>query len=300
MTRGLAAFKEIFLLKRHRSFFESIKAQKFDIYIDDSGYIFSAIAGFKANIPLRIGRNNQGFGFLNHYEYPYDFDENLTFKKLMLLKPLGIQATQRQDYRPVIDISDTFAKKVLHSHKMGDLDNCYFVVFPFAGWKAKNWDANKFSYVISEFYKYSKLMPVLLGGSNNKEDILSITSELEMPYKNMVGVPSLDETIAIISRSSLYFGVDSVGAHLAAATNVKSLTMFGPTNPEKIAYLGENNIAVTKKISCSPSADKIYCYRDAGRRCPHISCMRELREEDVLAALKNLWDGNIKSEVIEF
>jgi hypothetical protein len=30
-SRGLAAFKEIFLLKRHRSFFESIKTQKYTI-----------------------------------------------------------------------------------------------------------------------------------------------------------------------------------------------------------------------------------------------------------------------------
>jgi ADP-heptose:LPS heptosyltransferase len=128
----------------------------------------------------------------------------------------------------------------------------------------------------------------------------SLLDKHDLQFINMTGRLSLDETVILISQAKIHIGGDSFGAHVAAATNIKSLTIFGPTNPVLSAFLGIENIAVTKKISCSPSADKIYCYRDAGRRCPHISCMRELREEDVLAALKNLWDGNIKSEVIEF
>ena len=299
-TRGMALFLNIISILANEPFVKEIRKKKFDLYIDDAGYIYSAFVGILARIPFRIGRNTQGFGFLNHYEYPYDFNGHLVGKKLKLLQPLGIELSGIVSLIPQIMISDKMIGLV--SDKTGvDLQKSkYFTVMPFAGWSTKNWDNDKFAFIINEFASYTNAFAIFIGGDTDKIPISEITKSVNGRFMVFAGHLDLSESAVLISKAAIHIGVDSVGSHLAAAAGTKSLAIFGPTNPRLIACLTPINIAVYKKTSCTPPAGKIYCCRDAGRSCPHISCMRELDKEDVLAVLKDLWDGKVKSEVIEF
>jgi heptosyltransferase II len=297
---GIRVLKELFPKNLHQGFLNKIRRASYDIYIDDSGYAFSSMLGIWANIPLRIGRNQQGFGYLNHYDYPYDFNGHLIKKKIDLLKPLGIISANSENDIPRIVIPKALTEKVLLKAQIDPLEARYFTCSPFAGWHSKNWDVEKFAYVVNEFAAYAKSIPVFIGGENDVDKISCISKLMKVPGKILIGELSLFDSAILISRANLHFGVDSIGSHLAAASGVKSLTIFGPTNPTRIAILTDINIAVLKRTKCTPPANKIYCCRDAGRSCADVSCMRELKQEDVLAVLKDLWDDKIKSKVIEF
>lgn len=296
---ALGVLKEYYPRNLHQGFINKIKRSGYDIYIDDSGYTFTALVGSLSKIPLRIGRNQQGFGYLYHYDFPYDFDGHLIKKKYTLLKPFEISGQSESDYTPQIIIPEEIIRVAKMKSGFDYLNTRYFTCFPRAGWAAKNWDIDRFLSVAVDFSSYSGLVPVFLGGDKDIEISDYIDKNITVPYHSLIGKLNMAESAAIISKAALHFGVDSVGSHLAAASDVKSLTIFGPTNPRLIACLTEKNIAILKKTNCTPAHNKIYCCWDAGRSCPNVSCMRELEKDDVLATLKALWDGKIKSKVVE-
>jgi heptosyltransferase I len=299
-SNGIRVLRELFPKNIHQGFLNKIRRTGYDLYVDDSGYTFSSLLGMWANIPLRIGRNQQGFGYLNHYDFPYDGDSHIIERKFRLLGPLGIKIENEEQLRPNLEFPPNMISIARKKAGLDDIKNGYFVISPFTGWQAKNWDTDKYIYLIAGFARYTGLIPVFLGGPNDSTAIDEMVLKIEIPCRNLAGKLSLAESAAIISKAQIHIGGDTFSSHVAAATMIKSLSIFGPTNPKLSAYLTINNIAVLKRTKCTPPVNKIYCCRDAGRSCQHVSCMRELRQEDVLAVLKDLWDGKIKSKVIEF
>jgi heptosyltransferase I len=295
-TRILRTLYEILFSKRHTRFINKLK--EYDIYIDDSGYAFSALAGFRAKAPFRIGRNFQGFGFLNHFESPLDSNMQLIERRLKPLYPLGIRLTLADIPKPYFSINIERIKSAQDRQSIPSGN--YFTVQPFTGWNSKNWGLNKYCRIVLSFSQTSGLTPVFVGSESERLMIDQAISKYGLRAVNTAGATQLDQAAAIIAGARLHLGGDSVGTHLAIALGVKSLAIFGPTNPTLSAYLGGVNIAVRKKTKCTPKPDKIYCCFDAGRGCRRLSCMSELNEGEVLQTLTELWSGKTLPSIIEF
>lgn len=285
---GIRMLIDLVRVGTHDRIIAKLRKGKFDVCIDDSGYAFTAVTCFLAGIPFRVGRNSQGFGFLYHYEYPYEFSEQLIEKRLRLLKPLGISALNVDDLFPNIVIPEGMLEPVI---KKCRLEKDYFTIQPFGGWDAKNWGEDKIAMVADRFASVSALTPVFIGGPGEMEKINNIMKSSKAISINSAGRIDLAESAILISGARIHIGIDSFGAHLAAAAGVKSLTVFGPTNPVLSAYTGVKNVAIIKKMECSPGEGRQYCTADAGRSCSHLSCMRELKVESILSILTDLWEG---------
>ena len=299
-TKGISIFQSISFNGAQNDFLRFLKDKKFDLCIDDSGFAFCAIICARAGIPLRIGRNTQGFGFLYHFEYAYDFDAPLVLKRFRLLERLGVSDPGAGALIPRITIPEELKRKTLQKLGFEQIDKGYFTVQPYAGWPAKNWNDDKFAFVIEQFASLSKLTPVFIGGQSDEAGIAAMAAKISCKSISAAGTLELHETAALISGAKYHIGVDSVGSHLAAATGVRSLTLFGPTNPRLIAVLTEKNIAVFKNTACTPAPNRIYCCRDAGRSCRDVVCMRELREGDVFDILTKTWRGEKVESLAEF
>lgn len=81
---------------------------------------------------------------------------------------------------------------------------------------------------------------------------------------------------AALSHCSVVITNDSGPLHLAAALAVPTVSIFGPTDPDRTVIPGASRV-VRKPIGCQP------CYK---RECPlgHHRCMAEIGVEDVYAA----------------
>ncbi len=92
---------------------------------------------------------------------------------------------------------------------------------------------------------------------------------------------------ALLARSRVCVANDSGLLHLAAATGVPCVAIFGPTNPEVWGPSGPAHRVVRHMVPCQP------CYRDDGIlpecRWEH-RCMRDLPVEEVLDAVSGLLD----------
>mgnify|MGYP006181921475 FL=1 len=70
--------------------------------------------------------------------------------------------------------------------------------------------------------------------------------------------------------------------HLAAAFQVPTVAIFGPTNDKETSqWMNEKSIIVKKNLECQP------CMK---RECPlkHHNCMRQVKASDVLQEVKRL------------
>jgi heptosyltransferase-2 len=100
------------------------------------------------------------------------------------------------------------------------------------------------------------------------------------------------ELASAITHCSVIITNDSGPLHLAAALAVPSVSIFGPTDPERTVIPGASRV-LRKPVGCQP------CYQ---RECPlrHHRCMSEIGVDDVYGAAIGLFqeiDGKVENGV---
>ena len=145
---------------------------------------------------------------------------------------------------------------------------------------AKRWDEIKFANVA---YYLSKFFDIIIFGGPNEVDIAKkIENRLnELKVKNFInlaGKTDIESLINYISKLSLFITNDSGPMHIAAAFDIPTVAIFGPTNDKETSPYSQKAIIVKKEFDCSP------CMK---RECPlsdklYHQCMKAIDEADVL------------------
>jgi heptosyltransferase-2 len=149
---------------------------------------------------------------------------------------------------------------------------------------AKRWYPKEFAKVAAEL---SNEYSVIIFGGPNEIDIASDIEELliEMGiinYQNLAGNTTISKLINRISSLDLFITGDSGPMHVAAAFQVPTVAIFGPTKDDETSqWMNEKNIIVKKNLGCQP------CMK---RTCPleHHECMKLITAVEVLDAVKGL------------
>ena len=149
---------------------------------------------------------------------------------------------------------------------------------------SKRWYPKEFSKVASELSdKYSI---IIFGGENEKDIANDIEKELVKNnvknYQNLAGKTTISELIDQISNLNLFITGDSGPMHVAAAFQVPTVAIFGPTKDKETSqWMNEKSIIVKKNLECQP------CMK---RTCPlkHHNCMNLIKAVDVLDVISNL------------
>ena len=100
------------------------------------------------------------------------------------------------------------------------------------------------------------------------------------PRQFVVAGCSLPTTVAVISQAAGFIGSDSGLGHIAAALDVPTITLIGPTVPSETAPYGARATAIQRaeKLECQPC-----WFGPLQGRCPYgIRCMHELPEADIV------------------
>ena len=95
-------------------------------------------------------------------------------------------------------------------------------------------------------------------------------------YENLAGNITIPELIDKISNLNLFITGDSGPMHVAAAFQVPTVAIFGPTKDKETSqWMNSKSIIVKKNLECQP------CMK---RTCPlqHHDCMRLIKAVDVL------------------
>ena len=147
---------------------------------------------------------------------------------------------------------------------------------------AKRWYPNEFAKVASELASQYDI--VIFGGPGEKDIAMDIEKSLiekgVSNYQNLAGNTTIPELINHISKLDLFITGDSGPMHVAAAFNIPTVAIFGPTKDDETSqWMNEKSIIVKKNLDCQP------CMK---RTCPlqHHNCMNLIKAVDVLSAVK--------------
>ena len=209
-------------------------------------------------------------------------------RKYQFDKNKFINTHQVEKYNNFVNDSlniNTFASKlILHTEKKNkDGKNKLLGINPGASFgSAKRWYPKEFADVASDLSSQYDI--IIFGGPGEKDianDIENYLIEKGVDnYQNLAAKTTIKELITQISYLDLFITSDSGPMHLAAAFQVPTVAIFGPTmDNETSQWMNEKSIIVKKNLECQP------CMK---RTCPlgHHNCMKKVKALDVLVAVK--------------
>jgi heptosyltransferase-3 len=152
------------------------------------------------------------------------FDESKTHTVLELLRLCQLLAIE-----PVYDLTPPSTK-----HCPEITTKPYVVMHLMPQWRYKQWTSEGWI-GIANYFKQQKLQIILSGSSEKKE--INYLTEIQKHFPddtiNLAGQLSLSQLASVIEKAQLFIGPDTGITHLAAATGVKTLALFGPSDPVK-------------------------------------------------------------------
>lgn len=151
------------------------------------------------------------------------------------------------------------------------------MIYPFAGWNAKEWGIRNFIKLANELNKKYKVI-FLLGDKDIPGDIKSeINSNIKVVYTK-----TLIELFEIIENTSCFISNDSGPLYIANMIGKPTFTVYGPTNPEFSLPYGENHKFIISNLPCSPEKNKQYCFTYGGVFCHAYLCMDTMSSNKIL------------------
>jgi len=140
---------------------------------------------------------------------------------------------------------------------------------------------SKLAIALSEKYHL-----ILTGGRSENSASKKIENSLIdkgiTKYENMTGKTSLSDLISLIYYADVFITGDSGPMHIAAALQLPTIAIFGPTIPRETSqWMNNYGVIIESQISCRP------CMR---RQCPlkHHNCMKNITPSQVLNKVKKL------------
>lgn len=146
---------------------------------------------------------------------------------------------------------------------------------------ARRWPADYFAALADALVRRFDAQILLTGGPGEEATVQAVQERMEMSALNLVGATSLGGLGALISKLDLFISNDTGPAHVAAAIDTPSITLFGPADSVRWAPLDqERHPTLRHPVVCSPCG-----YWE----CPiDHRCLRWIEPEQVLRAAQKL------------
>lgn len=155
-------------------------------------------------------------------------------------------------------------------NKLAELKK-YAILHPHPKWHYKRWPIERWSE--AGHYLEQLGIQIVLTGSSAPEEInyiQEIQGHLPQNTVNLAGKLSLAELSSLISQADIFIGPDTGITHLAAATGIPVIAIFGPTNPVKWApwpYNYQSNSNPFQRTG-SQHVDNIFLIQGSGDCVP--------------------------------
>jgi heptosyltransferase III len=187
------------------------------------------IIGFASGAKIRIGFESDNWwrGFLLTNRFRWDIDKNphMIEYYLQALTDAGFTV---HDRRFTIDVPDSEIKKIIEKFSiLKTRDKKSVLVHPGARTKLRQWGVEKFSEVINSVGDRYRIF--LIGGPDEDDIIQDMLNKLKKPPDIVSTNLNLLEFAALCKFSDLFIGNDSAPIHIAAATGLFVIGIYGPT-----------------------------------------------------------------------
>lgn len=240
----------------------------------DRAYIFpnsfrSALLPFMASVPRRIGMaGHTRSAMLTEVTTASSEDAGRRHQAWEYSDILGL-APSNFPCLPTLDIPAAASEKA--TTWMGDGSEVSLALIPGAAFgDAKRWPAEHFCEVGRRAAKELGARIVVLGAPSERDICGQIVSEIGSAAVSVAGETNIAEMAGLLKRCRFAVSNDCGGMHMAAAMGVKTVSVFGVTDPSKTGPLGEGHKIVCAEDSVQ-SRDLSKGSREARRALASIS-----------------------------
>ena len=271
----IGSFVSIEALKNHP---KAIKTFVFDKKYTSLYKILRDLGNFDAFFSFRSSTRSKFLKFLISAKKKYQFDKGKYRNHH--------QVEKYNDFvNDSLSIDSAAGKLQIYGYDIAKSKKKILGINPGASYgSAKRWYPQEFAKVASELS--SEYDIVIFGGPGETDIAADIEKSLidygVTNYKNLAGKTIISELINQISNLYLFITGDSGPMHVAAAFQVPTVAIFGPTKDDETSqWMNKKSIIVKKGLDCQP------CMK---RTCPlgHHDCMNLIKAEDVLKAVKGI------------
>ena len=158
----------------------------------------------------------------------------------------------------------------------------YIVIFPGGNWIPKIWPINRYNELIIKIINNFKNIKFIFVGSHEEREKYFLKIQENISKDNFINLmgENLTLTSAYMKKSDLFIGNDSGLMHLAVASNLRTIGLFGPTNDTIYRPYGNKNIVIR--------TEERYELFQSKKINPAVSAMESLSSEEVFDKIKVL------------
>ena len=271
----IGSFVSVEALKNHP---KAIKTFVLDKKYTSLYKISRDLGNFDAFFSFRSSIRSKFLKFLISAKKKYQFDKNKYQNR-----------HQVEKYNDFINdsllIDVTAGKLKIYGYNIAKSKKKILGINPGASYgSAKRWHPQEFAKVAREL---SGEYDVIIFGGASETDIAGDIEQALIGsgvtnYQNLAGRTTITELIDRISSLDLFITGDSGPMHVAAAFQVPTVAIFGPTKDKETSqWMNEKSTIVKKNLDCQP------CMQ---RTCPlkHHNCMKLIKADEVLNAFKDI------------
>ncbi len=238
---------------------------------------FSSAWRLPGGIPLRAGFAAEGRSWLltHALKRPARGEMHLSQEYLGLGEPLGVRPVPLPALLPgPEDIREAEARR----RHIGLGGRPHVVLAPGAAYgPAKRWPEERFA-TLGQRLAERGLAVLVCGAAEDREIARRIAGAIGSTARAIAGQTSLEEQLALCATARATISNDSGLAHLAAATGVPTVVIFGSTSSAWTAPLGARVAVVQRAPVCSP------CFQHTCRI--GYRCLEAIAVEDVERACR--------------
>ena len=184
------------------------------------------------------------------------------------------------------------AQKISELFVTGGYDQSapYAVVHPSSRWMFKAWRPEGNAEVIDYLVSEKKLQVVVTSSPDSGElDYLDrVLAATRSRVLNLAGKLDLPELAALINGAGMFFGVDSLPMHMAAAVNTPAVALFGPSGEHMWGPWGDGHQVLAKPYDCRP------CGRDGCSGSKISRCLVEIQAKRSFPFWNGFWEPAVE------
>jgi heptosyltransferase II len=143
---------------------------------------------------------------------------------------------------------------------------------------AKEWPAENFAALVDSIAERWTAECVLVGAPAERAKCEEVARAAATGAIIAAGETNIGELIALLSLSDAFIGNDSGAMHIAGALGIKTVALFGSTNPFRTGPLGTKTWVVYHRLECSPCLART-C------RFGHYNCLKQIVPSEPVDAL---------------
>ncbi len=261
-----------------------LRSRRFEAVIDVQSLTKSAIWGWLSGATTRIGFpapvGRELAPWLNNVPVPQTPEiKHVVDLNMSLLGPLGVAPTMVRFDLPVCEHARLKVSKWLAE---ASPDRPPVLISPGAGWETKRWPAERFG-ALADRIAGDMALPVFIVWGPGEEDLCDRVLQ-NSQSSNVSAAPPTDllEMTELIRMSRLVVTNDTGPLHIAVAVGVPTVSIWGPTDPERNGPYGPGHKVILTGAPCR------MCWKTSCPAQNSLICMEQISVEEVWTAVREV------------